>query len=842
MVAHSLLLSSLRFFWHHPWQFGLTLLGIALGSAVMIAVDLANQSARASFSASVDTVAGRATHSIVGSAHGFPEAVYTQLKRQDGHTLAAPVVTGRFDCGGQACALLGTDPFASLYRQSQGAAAGLDTAQILTLLTVENSGMLSPATAARLNLVTGDVLDVRVGEAVHALTITVAPPHQQETVPDNILVTDIATAQRVLSQPGQIDRIDVALPDPQAVSILAETLEAPLRLEESATRTPVLEQMTRAFRTNLTAMSLLAMLVSAFLVYNTMTFSVLQRRQVFAIKRMMGVTGWQLGRHIVIEALLFALIGAAVGCLLGVLLGQGLLLLMTRTISDLYARVDYAVLLVQPLLLVKGVGLTTAAVLLATIGPALEAARVAPVQVHRRSDIELRVARRLRVLPMIGCALILLGALLLVASARDLVVGLLAMFLIIIGYSLCIPLLTSGLLRALRVLKPVASQTLMMALRGIEASRSRTMLAIVALAIAISATVGVSVMISAFRVSVANWLDDTLQSDVYIAHIGDQERPEADALDPSWPARVRQLPGVAAVSTGQSLTARVAGTPLPLLVLEPGRHSQGGFRLLEGDREATWQQFTAGETVLISESLAWNRQLAVGDVFTLDIGDVSSIAVTVGGVYRDYSASQGMLVMVRKHYTRFVDDNRISTIGVLFEPNADKHALQQELAQLVRRTDASVDVRFNSDIKARSLAIFDRTFAITGVLRVLVIVVAFVGVFSALMALSLERTREFAVLRATGMTARQLAGLVLLQTALTGLVAGILALPAGWAMSEILIHVINQRSFGWTMARYFPWFVVPQALALAVVAALLAGLYPVRQVIRNPISRGLRAL
>jgi putative ABC transport system permease protein len=281
--------------------------------------------------------------------------------------------------------------------------------------------------------------------------------------------------------------------------------------------------------------------------------------------------------------------------------------------------------------------------------------------------------------------------------------------------------------------------------------------------------------------------------------------------------------------------------PLPTLVLQPGQQSQRGFEFLQAT-EQTWAQFLKGEGVLVSEPFAYHHQHKLGDRIQFNTETVGTVALPILGVFRDYSATQGMLVLPRSLYEHYWLDHGISSIGLSFAKGVDSTAIKQQLktwATELNPEQQALVIRSNVEIRQNSLKVFDRTFAITQVLRVLVLIVAFVGVFSALMALFLEKGREFAILRATGFTPKQLQGLVLGQAALLGLLAGILALPLGWLMSLVLIDIINQRSFGWTMHSYFFASIPLQALLLAVFAALLASLYPIKRLGQLSIRDGL---
>ncbi|TXH62454.1 MAG: FtsX-like permease family protein, partial [Thiothrix sp.] len=657
----------------------------------------------------------------------------------------------------------------------------------------------------------------------------------------DLLLADIATVQ---GNAMGLTRIQLKLTEAEAQALQAR-LPPPLKLESFANQQAVFGQMTGAFSTNLLAMSLLAILVGAFLVYNTMTFSVLQRRSSFAVARMLGVTAGQLFRSLLLEACILGLIGSALGLVLGLLLGQGLLVLVTQTISDLYVSVTPTDLLITPAIALKGVGMTLAAVLLATLAPAIEAARIAPAQVQRRSSLE-QTNRSLSLkLMLAGLVLILGSALLISSSGKQLVLGFVGLFMLILGYSLLIPWVLRKLLRLLQqVTAKLAPVQLLssMALRHLEASLSRTSLAIIALTVAVSATIGVSMMIGSFRSSVADWLNMTLPSDWYVSALSADGSRVEGSLPPIWLERVKTLPEVESVSTGLSTRLNVEGMPLPTLVLQPAAHSQRGFEFLQNTPKDAWQRFEQGEGVLVSEPFAYHYNRGVGTSLQLNTETAAALKLPILGVFRDYSATQGMLVLPRNLYERYWQDRNISSIGLTLKQGADSHLVQQQLqawAKDLPPANQSLVIRSNTEIRENSLKVFDRTFAITHVLRVLVLIVAFVGVFSALMALFLEKGREFAVLRAIGFTPKQVQILVLSQAAVLGWLAGLLALPLGWGMSVVLIDIINQRSFGWTMHTYFFASIPLQALLLAVVAALLASLYPVHRMAQGSIREGL---
>lgn len=579
----SLLHSSRRFFSRHPLQFFLTLLSIALGTAVIVAVDLANHSAQASFAQSVDAVAGRMTHHLYATdqQQGINETFYTQLRVQEGYRRSAPIVEGTVSLQGEQFTLLGIDAFADPLFQlnTQDAhAAQTQAIDFSQLLLQPNGIMIAKRTAKRLGLRVGDNITVTIHGTSHHLLIQGFYADVQNAVLDSLFVADIASAQELLQQIGRLNRIELLLEEKQ-VDTLRASLPQDIRLAANQASANALEQMTSAFRTNLTAMSLLALLVGAFLVYNTMTFAVLQRRQQFAIERMVGVTGRQLFLHVLLEAVVLGTMGALLGIVLGVVLGQGLLILVTRTLADLYHTLDMQVLYLQPLLMIKGVVITLVAVILATLAPAREAAKTPPIAVNRRSTLEVRNQQLVPYFAAAGLLLIILGGVLVTTVARSLLWGFIALFLMIMGYSLLIPLMVKQLLRLFSRLNNGSSLLWSLAVRGISRSLSRTNLAIAALAIAVSATVGVGIMISSFRASVADWLDMTLYSDVYLSATNEAGTSVEGLLAPLWLEKVKQLEGVAVLSTTKMLQAKVKGLPIPLMIIS-AEGKQQRFNLL----------------------------------------------------------------------------------------------------------------------------------------------------------------------------------------------------------------------------------------------------------------------
>ncbi len=832
--------SSLRYWQKHRWQVLLMLIGMALGVAVVFAVEIANASAKRAFALSLDAVTGRTTHQIVGGSAGVDEQLYTHLRTEAGFRRSAPIVEGEIAIGSESFQLLGVDLFAEpMFRDdSTGSNSVAGRGRASLQLLDSGSALLARTTVQRLGLKIGDHFSVSVAGRDATLHLIDVIGGSRQAAFESLIMVDVSTAQQLLDRNGRLSRIDLVIEDPSELDSIRGLFPSH-EIIESQTRNASLKQMTQAFHTNLLAMSLLALLVGAFLIYNTVTLSVLQRRQMFGALRVAGVTRRELFTAILLEATVFAVVGTLLGLLLGLILGNSLLVLVTRTINDLYFTLDVRRIDVSLVSVAKALALGLGAAVIAAVAPALEAAGSAPATVLQRSSIEKQARGMVPLLALVGTALILCGALIVWISSSSLWAGFAALLFIVVGYSLLIPKAlmfaaglvsgSSGWLR--RFVGPMGHYPV----RSLTASLSRTSVAIAALVVAVSATAGVGIMINSFRYSVIDWLGQTLTSDIYIRAAESQREAIPDALKQD----IAALDGVTGLRVARGTEIEASGSPVRLLALQFSGNGNNGFSFRKTNGQGHWQRFRSGDGIFVSEPFAWKTGLTTGDRVRLST-DRGIVDFTIEGVVTDYSAGQGLIIINYASYQRYWTDNAITSIGLQLQPDVDIERFKPGLRDVLARYPMEFSLRSNREIREVSLDIFDRTFAITHVLRLLTVGVAFVGILSALLALALERRQEFAVLRSIGLTPSELRNLLFVQSGLMGLVAGLLSLPLGLVMSKLLVSIINVRSFGWTMDFQVPAGVLLQTLLLAVAAALIAGIYPSAMLSRLPPAQALR--
>ena len=838
-MTRLLRLAGWRYHRRHPAQAWLMLIGVALGVAVVVAVDVANAAVERALRWSVDAVAGTATHEIVGGPNGLDEKLYARL-RLAGWREIAPRVEGRGTLPAQAdtaVTVIGADLLNVASGEGEAQLAeGVSGEALRRLLVEPNTVAVSARLAARWGLRSGGRIALSVGGARREAEIaTLFEPRNKAAAVglEQVVLADIATAQEWLGMAGRLSRIDVALPgnDTEAEARLRAALPPDAALLALDQRRDHLLRLSDAFRLNLEAFSLLALAVGMLLIYNAFTFAVVQRRAVIARLRALGATRGELARAILLEAAVLGLAGAAVGVLAGYGLGQGVLRQVAGTVNDLYFAAAVTEVPLPGTAWVQGALLGVLTSVLAAGVPVWEAVS-APVRVVLgRAGLETRVRRGLPWVALAGGVLFGAGLVSLWLLPRSLAGAFAALFTMMLGVALLIPLATLVLMSLLRPLaKRLGGLTGGMAARGVAMSLSRSGVAVAALAVAVSATVGVTIMIDSFRLSVTDWLAQTLRADIYLSAGGAPLAP--DAVD-KWAA----LPEVTATSSARRVMLEQADGPVELMALAPAPGSYAGFRFKEGDAGAVWPAFLSGGVVLVSESYAYRRGLHVGDGVRLRTAQ-GDRRFPVAGVYYDYGSDRGTVTMSRDTYEREWGDTRLTSVALYLAPGVDAAAFAERLRAQVDGTPLLI--RSNRDIRNSALQIFERTFAVTEVLRALVLVVAVVAVLGALAALILERAREWAVLRALGMLPVQLWALVSGETLLMGLAAGLFALPLGLGIAYVLTQVIQPRAFGWTMGYTVDPWLLAQALLLTLFAAGVAALYPAWRVARTPPADALR--
>ena len=877
----------LRTLLRHPVQFAIMTLGIALGVAVMVGIDLANASAARAFEISTNAISGRATHAIIGSAGDVDEAVYVRLRtdsRWRGSFESAPLVIAYAaspQLGEVPFTVLGIDPFAEApFRGYLSAGRQPAPETIAALLTVPRTILLSATTAERYGLepcsasVLRDELsmDASSGSSsidassavsssagsspTEACRLTLSIHGEQRSVYlagllepaddfsrralETLMLTDIATAQSLTGTRGKLTQIDLILPEGFDSAALIAALPDGVRLVSSETRSGQVQEMTAAFRINLTALSLLALVVGVFLIYNAMTFSVVQRRALFGTLRSIGYTREQVMGMVIGEAALVGVLGTALGLILGILLGQAAVRMVTQTINDLYFVVSVRGVQIPASSLVKGALAGFFASVVAAAAPAWEAASVVPSLAFSRAHLESKTQLLVNKVAGLGTSAVLLGAIVLAIPTRDLVVSFSGTSAVMLGLAMLTPWVTVTLMRSLgKPLDRLFGLLGRLAPRNLIRSQSRTAVAAAALMIAVSVTIGVQVMIASFRTTVTIWLEQLLRGDVYISAQGVSETRPDVPLDPQVIAIAQGYPLAQSTIAIRVVSAESERGTVELVAVNTERPmDERLFLKAEGSPAQAWQRLKEG-AVLLSEPLANRFGISTPGGSLALLTPEGWRSFPIAGIYADYASTRGTVRMSLDVYRSLWHDDHINSLALILAPGADVDAATADLrAQLAEYP--TIQVNPSGELRKDALVIFDRTFAITAAMQLITTLVAFIGVLSSLLALQLEKAREIGILRALGLTVTEMRHLTLWETGLLGASAGLSALPTGYILAWILIFIINQRSFGWTLQMYATPVPFIQAFILAVSAALLAAVYPAWRLGRMQAAEALR--
>jgi putative ABC transport system permease protein len=786
----------------------LSAVGIALGVALGYGVHLVNRAAVEDVASAVRALAGEADLEVRGGRSGFPESLYAEVARIPGVSLVSPVL--ELDAG-----VAGTARTVRVVGVDILRAAALQPNLVLEdryeLLKLDHV-FLSAAAAESLRLAKGDRLQLVVGQK--NVPFQVAGVLSSAALRGQAVLMDIATAQWRLERVGELNRLDLRLTRGKGVSI--EDIQKLLPPGTHVSALQVLEEESgypsRAYRLNLNVLAMVALLTGGFLVFSAQSLEMARRRAEHALLRVLGLRRGQLFRLVLLEAAALGVTGAVVGLALGYSLAG----LAVRTYGgdlgagmfrDGGANLHFAVLPAAAYLL-AGVAAAVAGAVL----PALDAARAAPARALKAGDEQTMFSRIAPAWP--GMAAIAVGALL--AQLGPLwdapVWGYAAIAFILVG---CIALVPRLAQVAFRILPLPSRPELALAFAQLRAAPGQAAVSLAAIVASFSLMASMAIMVASFRQSVDAWLDRVLPADVYFRTT---QAGDTGYLEPGFEARVRGLPQVARADFLRS--GRILLDPArPPLVLIARDHAAMAFPLVGPQRPGK---------VWVSEAVV--DVYGVSERMLLPLNGKNH-ELPVAGVFRDYARQHGAVLIDRADYVALTGDRRVNDAALWLAPGANAADVMQALRGLPG--GAALDIASPGEIRAASLRVFDRSFAVTYAMEAVAVLVGLFGLSSSLGALVLARRREFGMLRHLGLTRGQIGGLLAAEGGLLASLGAAAGLAAGAAISLVLIYVVNRQSFHWSMELYPPY------LFLSILTLLLVGLAVLTAVLSGREAMGM---
>ncbi len=851
---------SLQYWLRHKGAFLLASLGVALGIAVFVSIQIANASVMNAFSASIDAVSGTANLQIRGGAAGLPDSLFARIAGQNDPRISAatPRVSRTLYSPTLKTSVLvnGIDFFSEIdfhdldtnapQTQSQSAVgAGREPVRFL----LDPSAIaLSQSLAVKNKLKIGSPVEFNIGANRKTFRVASILDEAQSgrAFGGDYALLDIAAAQEALGSVGVISQIDLRVADGQVESVTRELkrISPPdAAIAPPAQRGAQIGAMLGAFRLNLTALSSIAAFVGAFLIYNALASAVVRRRSEAAILRSVGASSAQITALFLVEAAFIGALGATVGFGLGVILAKWTLSAVATTVSQLYIAVKARELFVPLWLFPFSVGAGTILSVLAAFPSAREASLASPraglSTAHLHSLLE-RWAPRLGLFGLAMLALAFTLSLPFVSQISPLL-GFGAAGATMGGFCLLVPL---ALLRLARGLRPIGER-----LGGIEGALAadntrralnRSSLVVSALLVSIALIVGMNWMVRSFRATVGDWIDNTISADVFIATSDGFSGEHGLGLPHEVIEWATKRADVRTVDTLRQANVEIQGQQTLLLANELPSFQLGGrvirwISTRSGGAEAM-RDYSAGRAVLLSERLA--NLLHVGTGQTLSFPTPSGgQSFPVAGVFYDYNPN-AVFYLARPVYARLWHDPEVDGIALYLDNTSGEEFKRQLFAHFGGRY--ALTVLPNREIRRQVFDTFDQTFAVTYALQLIALVVSGIGVFDTLASLMLERTTEMASLRAMGASRGQILKTALWEFAFLGGVAWILGSIAGLVLAAQMIFVINRQFFGWTIFPHFEPVVLLQAFVLALGAALVAGALPARQAARRDLASALQ--
>ena len=835
-------LVSLRHMRLSPLRTLLTVLGVAVGVAVTVAIAAVNRSVLESFRSMVDTVSGKADLTIAQSKSRFDDALLDTVSAVPGVAHAAgslSLVLPVQGMPGESLYLLCTNFTDDGYFRSLKTSAGQPKLHdVLGFLNSTDELLLSEKFARAHGLKTGDTLTLITPKGAQKFHIRslLANSGPATAFGGSFAVMDLYSAEAAFDMDHQIDRIDVAVkPGEQVDAVKARLQKAAgpaFSVERPSRRGASVQKMLLSFQVGLNMGSALALLVGIFLVYNTISIGVVQRRREIGTLRALGASGGLMRALFTLEAAILGGLGAAVGIPLGWLIARRAIAGVADAISSIYVHVHATAVTLHAPEVAAGFALGILGSCFAAFRPASAASRVPPVEALRKSVSAPASPSQVRVQVAVGLGMLALAAGLLQLpppTENFPLGGYLAIFAVLMGATA----LTPPLIRWARPLLVVPAELLAgvpgrLAADNFSRAPGRSAMPVAALSIGIAMSIALGGFIGSFKAATQRWLRANVPSDLFVTSSYKLGGVRNVPMPQGLADQMARIPGVAAVDKVRLLQHDFMGLRIFVLSLDPRVYWKRAHPLfLEGDEDQAVATALDGKSVILSENLARRRHLHKGD--TIQMKTPTGVhAYVVRGVIYDYTSDQGLVAMSRDMYVRDFGDTQVDTFEIYLKKPSDRDAVREAItARWGQKYD--LYVLTNDELRAESTSIIDQTFQVTYAMEIVAVLLALLGVVNTLLAAVIDRTREIGLLRAVGATRAQVVKTVAVEAGCMGLLGAVVGTASGTVLAKILLVAVGLQGTGWAIPLQFPWSTAVQMALAAIACAVGAGLYPARR-------------
>lgn len=832
----------------------LTFLGIALGVAVIIAIAIVNRSLSVSFQSTIEQIAGKAVLQVANAESGIREDLFPLIRDTEGVADAAASVDGFLPVSGvnaERLYVYGVDLLTDFaIRDHQFAGAGFEFDQALDFIAAPDSIALTESFAARLGLRTGSSVDLITsrGRQVFVVRALLKEEGTARAFGGNFALMDLPVAQKVFGKEGRVDIVDLTVePEADVAAVqqrLRDRLQGTADVERPRKRGEQIESLLTSFRVGLFFVSLIALFVGFFLIYNTVSVSVVQRKREIGTLRCLGMRRGELLRWIVAEALLLALAGATAGCVLGWILSQAALVAVGETVRNLFSSIGLMgaglTLRELTLALVSGVGVA----ILAALHPALESIRVSPLENARqavwRPGFERRksLAVRLGVLCFILSPLLIFSAPALGGPVQRFSGGVSGMLLLLLGAAFFCPLLVDLCAKGFRKVSvslpgPSAVEGTL-AIDSLRRNPARSGITVATLVISLAAIFTIAAFVNSVRGSLLAWIDQMVTADLIVSSGARTAGPRNVSLSEEPLAGLQNIPGVRIVDLYRLIRSSYQGMPVSIESFSAVQSAAvRALPMAAGDGNRALNEMAAGAGVIVSESFQSRFGKGPGD--TVELATPSGlIPFRVLGVYIDYSSDIGSILIDRALYRKYWRDELVDAFDIWLEPGADQRAVIAAI-KAGYGEQYQLFISTHGELKDAVVRVLEQSFVVNYAVEIVAVVVAIFSVINTLLASVLDRTREIGVLRSIGATQAQIRRMIVLEAGWMGLIGGVLGLVTGTVMAYHHVVYNTKVLTGWTFQFFYPYDIAVLAVLVSVILCVLAGFFPARQAAATPV-------
>jgi putative ABC transport system permease protein len=827
----------------------LTVVGIVLGVAVLVAMHTANAAVFYAFERTVDRIAGAAQLQVTAGEAGFPEAVLERVQAIDDVQVAVPVIeapAGTRLPGQGNVLILGVDMTGDRSLREYDLDSG-DEAVVedpLVFLAQPDSIIITREFADRNNLAVGDrlTLSTMVGDKAFRVRGIMRSGGLTSAFGGNLAVMDIYAAQLVFGRGRRFDRVDVKLDEDVPVekgrAAIQRVLGVGFTVEPPASRGQQLESTLAVYAISMNVSSVFALFIGMFIIYNAFSIAVTQRRAEVGILRALGAPRRQIRNLFLVESAVGGLIGSIAGIALGVVMARAMVGSISQMLEGIYGVAERAEeVSADPRLLLTALAVGVVTSMVAAWLPARNASRVDPVQALQKGKYQIlsagesRARRRVAGVLMVGALLLLwLGTSVWFYAGYALVI--LAALLVVPTLSLW---LARALRRPLKWMRPVEGALAADSL--IQAPR-RTSGAVAALMLSLGQVIGLGGVSRESYNSIVDWLDTALNPDLFVS--GSQNLSDRTLRFPrALGERIKAIPGVEEVQAIRSLRLNVGGTSVLLIIIEAESFERRGHRpTVAEDPRGMYPLARAGQGVIVSDNFARLQRQRLGDVVNLAT-PAGLLSLPIVGIITDWSDQQGSVFLDRSVYERYWEDDTANVFRVYVADGVDPQAVRRGILERVASEHPRLLALTNAEVRSWVLQLTDQWLQLTYSQVFIAVLVAVLGIVNTLTVSIIDRKRELGVLRAVGGFRRQIRQTIWMEAVAIGVVGLALGLAFGAANLYFLLQITGRDLSGMYLPYRFPFPIAMLLLPTILGAALFSALWPAESAVRTSLVEAL---